>query len=91
MVSPAGVWICNLLQMLRRWVVTVWIERHSLSAISLLLIPQATAATISHSRWLNDFSVSSCSTIPVSADCVARNSVSLSNRSTAGTNKKSST
>ena len=50
MVSPAGLWICNFLAMLRRWVITVLMLMHRWSAISLLVIPWTREIITSRSR-----------------------------------------
>ena len=52
MVRPAGEWICSFLAMFLRWVMTVLVEMHRWSAISLLDIPCTKATITSFSRSL---------------------------------------
>ena len=75
MVSPAGEWMESFEQMLRRWVVTVWTDRHRWSAISLLAMPRATHVNMSRSRSLSRASCGSSSGMAVEASSLPESSI----------------
>ena len=52
-VRPEVLCISSLRAMLRRWVMTVWVERYSCCAISLFVCHLTTSTSISFSRSLN--------------------------------------